>query len=97
MLHEKLELACEHLTRHAQDGTPINIVDVWAAMGADIITQYGWGKALDALKSEDCKQNLHGAILAAGRASQFFIQFISLQNVGHSPMPKVGCKDGSWF
>ncbi|KAK8218611.1 cytochrome P450 [Phyllosticta capitalensis] len=81
MLHEKLELACEHLTRHAQDGTPINIVDVWAAMGADIITQYGWGKALDALKSEDCKQNLHGAILAAGRASQFFIQFISLQNV----------------
>ncbi|KAK8185873.1 putative P450 monooxygenase [Phyllosticta citribraziliensis] len=81
MIHEKMELACGHLTRHAQTGEPVNMVDVWSALGADIITQYGWGLCLDSLKSEDCKMNLHSAILAAGQASQFFIHFIFLQNV----------------
>ncbi|KAK8436054.1 cytochrome P450 [Phyllosticta citricarpa] len=81
LIHEKMELACGHLTRHAQTGEPINMVDVWSALAADIITQYGWGLCLDSLKSEDCKMNLHYAILAAGRASQFFIHFIYLQNV----------------
>ncbi|KAK7612734.1 cytochrome P450 [Phyllosticta paracitricarpa] len=80
LIHEKMELACGHLTRHAQTGEPINMVDVWSALAADIITQYGWGLCLDSLKSEDCKMNLHYAILAAGRASQFFIHFIYLQN-----------------
>ncbi|CUS08978.1 unnamed protein product [Tuber aestivum] len=50
---EKIELLCRRMKEHEVQGKLFNCYNGFAAMAADIITEYAYGKSYDVLKSPD--------------------------------------------
>ncbi|KAL8791162.1 MAG: hypothetical protein Q9195_006001 [Heterodermia aff. obscurata] len=52
MISTKVDLLCASLERHAENGTPINLSDIYYAFAHDVVSQYSFGQDNSLLKDE---------------------------------------------
>jgi cytochrome P450 len=74
-IREKLEILCRQIAKYKDTGKPLRLHDAFAALAADVITEYAFGKSYDHLESPDFRENFNEAFHASSQTGPFNIQF----------------------